>query len=66
MYAALGPRVQPYLWWKQHLTKLQMAQFLIFIAHSAQPLLIDCQYPKVDNCLSVKYLMPCTFPHLSI
>ena len=50
IYAALGPRVQRYLWWKQHLTKLQMAQFLVFIAHSAQPLLIDCQYPKVDDC----------------
>lgn len=45
--AALGPRVQRYLWWKQHLTKLQMAQFIVFIAHSSQPLLIDCQYPKV-------------------
>ena len=24
--AAFGPRVQPYLWWKKHLTKLQVRE----------------------------------------
>ena len=27
--AALGPSVQPYLWWKRYLTKLQIIQFVV-------------------------------------
>jgi len=45
--AALGPSIQPYLWWKKYLTRLQMAQFVIFFIHAMQPLFIDCNYPKV-------------------
>jgi len=45
--AALGPKVQPYLWWKKYLTKLQMIQFVVFFAHALQPLFITCNYPKV-------------------
>ena len=45
--SALGPALQPYLGWKHVLTKLQMAQFLVFILHAIQPLFIDCNYPKV-------------------
>ncbi|XP_027201187.2 very long chain fatty acid elongase 7-like [Dermatophagoides pteronyssinus] len=28
--AALGPRLQPYLWWKRYITQLQLAQFVIY------------------------------------
>jgi len=45
--AALGPWIQPYLWWKRYITKLQMMQFIIFIVHALQPLFIECSYPKV-------------------
>jgi len=45
--AALGPSIQPYLWWKRYLTRLQMAQFVVFFIHAMQPLFIDCNYPKV-------------------
>jgi len=45
--AALGPWIQPYLWWKRYITKLQMMQFIIFIVHAMQPLFIECDYPKV-------------------
>merc|ERR1711934_1323481 len=45
--AALGPTIQPYLWWKRYLTRLQMAQFVIFFAHAMQPLFIECDYPKI-------------------
>jgi len=45
--AALGPQVQPYLWWKRYLTKLQMVQFIIFFFHAMQPLFIECDYPKI-------------------
>lgn len=40
--------LQPYLWWKKYLTLAQIVQFIIMIAHSAQPLFISsCQFPKV-------------------
>ncbi|XP_039282287.1 elongation of very long chain fatty acids protein 1 [Nilaparvata lugens] len=28
LLSALGPSVQPYLWWKKHITKLQLVQFV--------------------------------------
>jgi len=44
--AALGPNMQPYLWWKRYLTKLQMMQFVVFFLHALQPLFIECDVPK--------------------
>ena len=44
--AALGPEYQKYLWWKKHLTTLQMAQFIIIMYHAFQLLFIDCEYPN--------------------
>lgn len=45
---ATYPAMQPHLWWKKHLTLAQIVQFVIMIAHSAQPLFIStCQFPKV-------------------
>lgn len=43
--STLGPAVQPYLWWKRHLTKLQIAQFFIMIAHLSVPMFRECGYP---------------------
>ena len=31
--SALGPRVQPYLWWKKYLTALQLVQFVFCFGH---------------------------------
>ncbi|OTF80106.1 hypothetical protein BLA29_010548, partial [Euroglyphus maynei] len=28
--SALGPNIQPYLWWKRYITQLQLAQFIIY------------------------------------
>jgi len=47
--AALGPSIQPFLWWKRYLTKLQMLQFLVFIIHAIQPLFVECNYPKARD-----------------
>ena len=46
LLAALGPWIQPYLWWKKYLTSLQMIQFVMVMIHAFQLLFIDCNYPK--------------------
>lgn len=46
LLAALGPKVQPYLWWKKYLTAFQMVQFIAIMIHAFQLLFIDCNYPK--------------------
>ncbi|XP_043282339.1 elongation of very long chain fatty acids protein AAEL008004-like isoform X1 [Venturia canescens] len=46
LLAAMGPSIQPYLWWKKYLTALQMVQFVLVMAHAFQLLFIECNYPK--------------------
>lgn len=47
LLAAMGPKYQKYLWWKKHLTTMQMIQFIAVFIHSAQLFFIDCNFPKV-------------------
>lgn len=43
----LRPQYKGNIWWKKHITQLQMLQFFIFILHSVALLLSpDCGYPK--------------------
>lgn len=44
--AAMGPEYNKYLWWKKHITTLQMIQFGMCFVHSAQLLFYDCGYPR--------------------
>ncbi|XP_028162549.1 elongation of very long chain fatty acids protein 7-like isoform X2 [Ostrinia furnacalis] len=46
MLAAMGPQYQKYLWWKKHLTTLQLVQFFMVLFHSISALVYDCGYPK--------------------
>lgn len=46
LFAAMGPKVQKYLWWKKYLTVLQMIQFVLVAIHSGQLFFIECDYPK--------------------
>uniref|UniRef100_A0A146LEX3 Elongation of very long chain fatty acids protein n=1 Tax=Lygus hesperus TaxID=30085 RepID=A0A146LEX3_LYGHE len=46
LLAAMGPRIQPYLWWKKYLTVLQMVQFILILIHAFQLLFITCDYPR--------------------
>lgn len=39
------PSVAPYLWWKKYITRLQLAQFVIIICHTAVGL-SRCHYPR--------------------
>ncbi|CAB0035562.1 unnamed protein product [Trichogramma brassicae] len=47
MLSAAGPEYQKYLWWKKHLTTIQLVQFFLVFVHSAQALIFDCGYPKL-------------------
>lgn len=47
MVAAMGPKYHRYLWWKKHLTTLQLAQFFMVLFHSISALVYDCGYPKI-------------------
>ncbi|XP_076686855.1 very long chain fatty acid elongase AAEL008004 [Andrena cerasifolii] len=47
MLSSMGPHMNKYLWWKRHLTSLQLIQFSIIFAHNAQVLFNGCDYPKV-------------------
>lgn len=45
--SAIGPHMQPYLWWKKYLTQLQLVQFFAVMAHSiANYMAEDCAFPK--------------------
>jgi hypothetical protein len=56
--AAFGPRFQPYLWWKRHLTKLQMVQFVTVLGHS---LLLaydnECGFPAIQSVISSAHMI---------
>ncbi|RZF42955.1 hypothetical protein LSTR_LSTR004257 [Laodelphax striatellus] len=44
--AALGPRFEKYLWWKKHLTKLQLVQFVLMMLYLVLLLVNQCKVPK--------------------
>lgn len=47
MLAAMGPKVQKYLWWKRYLTVMQIVQFIIVFFHTIQvQFQPTCGYPK--------------------
>lgn len=45
--AALGPRVQRYLWWKKYITLIQMIQFGILGSYSMIVMLKGKDYPSL-------------------
>ncbi|XP_069705055.1 very long chain fatty acid elongase 4-like [Periplaneta americana] len=49
MLAALGPRIQKYLWWKKYITLLQLVQFSLVVTYCAYMLLFDCIHPKITS-----------------
>ncbi|GBP79559.1 Elongation of very long chain fatty acids protein AAEL008004 [Eumeta japonica] len=51
LISGLGPEYQKYLWWKQHVTTLQLIQFCIVFYHNGSVMFRDCNYPKGINFL---------------
>ena len=46
MMAAMGPQYAKYIWWKRHMTNLQMIQFVAIFIHGFQLFFYDdCDYP---------------------
>ncbi|CAL9707531.1 unnamed protein product [Knipowitschia caucasica] len=42
--SAMGPQYQKYLWWKKHLTAIQLIQFVMVTTHICQYFFMDCPY----------------------
>ncbi|XP_055964636.1 elongation of very long chain fatty acids protein 4-like [Sorex fumeus] len=53
--ASLGPRARPYLWWKRHLTILQLGQFVAIAAHASYNLFAECSFPDGFNLAVLLY-----------
>ncbi|KAG8509107.1 Elongation of very long chain fatty acids protein 4 [Galemys pyrenaicus] len=53
--ASLGPRMRRYLWWKRHLTTLQLGQFVAIAAHSSYNLFAECSFPDGFNMAVLLY-----------
>jgi hypothetical protein len=67
LLAALGPQYQKYIWWKQHMTTLQMIQFIGIMAHGFQVrrnllLLRGCRMTKGSSCISARLLRRLRLP----
>ncbi|CAH1401415.1 unnamed protein product [Nezara viridula] len=43
LLAVLGPSVRKYLWWKNYITKMQMAQFVIILSLLAKMRIYNCK-----------------------
>lgn len=46
--AAFGPKLQPYLWWKKYLTRIQMIQFMVGASHLSLITILHptCAHPQ--------------------
>lgn len=53
--SAIGPHMQKYLWWKKHITKLQLSQFVILFFYCIRSQVIDCDYPRWLTRLMIAY-----------
>lgn len=52
--SALGPVAQPYLWWKKHMTAIQLIQFVLVSLHISQYYFMpscNYQYPLIIHLI---------------
>jgi len=55
--AAIGPHMQKYLWWKKYLTRMQMVQFIVVMAHVVNAIQSDCGFPPVFMWILFIYMI---------
>ncbi|KAF0303631.1 Elongation of very long chain fatty acids protein 4 [Amphibalanus amphitrite] len=55
--SAIGPRLQPYLWWKKYLTMLQLLQFFVALVLGVNALRLDCPFPLWMQYTLVIYMI---------
>ncbi|XP_026485986.2 very long chain fatty acid elongase 7-like [Vanessa tameamea] len=53
--AGCGDKYKKYLWWKKHVTELQLAQFVFLELHSINSLFYECQYNLIYKLLTIFY-----------
>ncbi|XP_021181934.2 very long chain fatty acid elongase AAEL008004 [Helicoverpa armigera] len=53
LISSLGPEYQKYVWWKKHVTMIQLIQFSIIFVHNAAVFFYECNFPKVLNILCI-------------
>lgn len=55
--AAIGPKMQKYLWWKRYMTKLQLIQFVAVVSHTGYNKFFatGCDYPWLFNTITFYY-----------
>ncbi|XP_026729760.1 elongation of very long chain fatty acids protein AAEL008004-like [Trichoplusia ni] len=51
LISSLGPEYQKYVWWKKHVTMIQLIQFLIIFVHNAAVFFYECDFPRILNFL---------------
>ncbi|KAK0068480.1 elongation of very long chain fatty acids protein 4 [Biomphalaria pfeifferi] len=57
MLSAMGPSMQPYLFWKKYMTRLQLAQFWLVLCKTVCAIYINCGYPLEYQYFLVFYMM---------
>jgi len=45
------PELKQSIWWKKHITQIQMIQFAILIIHHLLPLYYECAFPKALSAI---------------
>lgn len=59
--AAMGPRIQKYLWWKKYLTMIQLVQFAAGVSVGIYLIVSGCQFTRwmqyVFVCYALSFLM---------
>ncbi|XP_077561140.1 very long chain fatty acid elongase AAEL008004-like [Haemaphysalis longicornis] len=51
--SALGPRAQPFLWWKRYLTQVQLVQFVVLMVHNSLPLFFAGNFVRAFSTILV-------------
>lgn len=61
MYTYYGmsavPSLRKYLWWKKHLTQLQLTQFCVILCHAVVSLYVKCNYPLWMQYALIGYMI---------